>query len=652
MKRGAATDGAYVLFDLRIGRSHSKYRMQASVSPSGGASEVLKLPSAVAQVSGHAGDRKGRSNRDVRPPQIELPKDKKAFGEALYRAVFTGRIGRLFGESVARLAPGQTLRLRLHLDDVPELSRIAWEYLRDPDRGRFLAQTSHISIVRYLGALDPGRPLPSAPPLEVVVVIAQPKDRPKLAASEEWEHIRAALGGKSFSRRAHLEVLANATFEALAERIHRGPCHVLHFLGHGSFDLEAQTGMLLFEDGHGNGVPIDAGRFSALLSESEVRLVVLNTCRGAEHSEDDAFSGVAQDLVRKGMPAVIAMQSDITDEAAVRFARKFYRQIADGKPIDFGLAQARRDLYFHGDDVEWGTPALYTCAPDGHLFNVAPRDWGERLKEAMARPAVLAAAGLIGGAIAVGLPSQKVPTPSGPPLASAIPLVPASPQCPAPPGTDIRFRLIPKGTFTMGSNRKGEKPSHRVTITKPFCLGQSEVTRRQWTQVMSGSANPRQQPSDELPITGVSWDQAHQFVARLNETTERPRFRLPTEAEWEYAARAGSVTPYSFGDDFSKLTRYGNCGNGRAAPVHQLQPNPWDLYDMHGNVWEWVEDWYGAYSDASAVDPKGPAEGEERVRRGGGFESSADNCRSAARKAARPFKQMRNVGFRIVEDLN
>jgi len=680
-KPGLAGDEPYVLFDLRIGHAHPNYRLHANVSPSGGADGILNLPAGILHLVRDRKDRDVRDVRDVRnigdigdignigdlrdlrqAPREDLD-DPKAVGEALYRAVFTGRIGRLFHESVARLAPGQTLRLRLHLDDVPELSHIAWEYLRDPDRGLFLAQTSHISIVRYLGILDPGRPLPGAPPLEVVVVSAQPKDLPALAAGEEWEHLRAALGGKASSRRVHLEVLPSSTFEALAERLQRGPCHILHFLGHGSFDEPSRTGKLFFEDDRGTSAPIDADRLSTLLFGSEVRLVVLNTCRGAEASVDDAFSGVAQALVRKGIPAVVAMQFEITDRAAVRFAKKFYRPIAEGESIDFCLAQARRELYFHGDDAEWGTPVLYTCAPNGHLFEVAPRQGAERWREVVARPAVLAAAAaLLGGAITVGLLSRPVPVPAVPSSSPVVQRAPASPECPAPPGTDIRFVLIPKGAFTMGFSKKGEGPPHHVEITRSFCLGQFEVTERQWEQVMTGNPDLPVGPGDDLPKSGISWNDAQDFLARLNLLAGRRRFRLPSEAEWEYAARAGSPDRYSFGDNPADLDQYGHClsparsddrRNDRrnVAPVGQYKPNRWNLYDMHGNVWEWVEDFYGDYPRDSVVDPTGPPQGTSRVRRGGGFQSRVDRCRSASRDPWPPSRGARDLGFRIVEVL-
>jgi formylglycine-generating enzyme required for sulfatase activity len=469
---------------------------------------------------------------------------------------------------------------------------------------------------------------------------------------------------------------------------------VLHFIGHGAFDRGLAEGFLLFADEEGRQRRVSGEELGTILSSRRISLAVLNACEGARHAEADAFAGVAQTLVQREIPAVVAMQTEITDRAAISFSGHFYQLLAEGFPVDGAVSEARKAMYAAGHTVEWGTPVLYMRSADGHLL-ASPGEPRHRRRwrgivDPLRSPRVwlpivlLVAVGyaltgpLKKEARSVALPSPVVhmeprggpPSPSSRP-APETPRPPSSstrsrkadrekspawgksaPECPSPPGTDLRFALIPKGSFLMGSNKKDEKPSHLVTITKPFCLGQSEVTWRQWSQVMGGKPNPPKQTGDELPVTKVSWDQAQQFVTKLNEVAGRPRFRLATEAEWEYAARASTITPYSFGDEPAELRQYGNCKGGQAMPVHQLQPNPWGLYDMHGNVWEWVEDWYGEYSAAPAVDPTGPVEGDKRVRRGGSFESSFDNCRSAARKSWDPGKGARDLGFRIVEVLN
>jgi formylglycine-generating enzyme required for sulfatase activity len=217
----------------------------------------------------------------------------------------------------------------------------------------------------------------------------------------------------------------------------------------------------------------------------------------------------------------------------------------------------------------------------------------------------------------------------------------------------MEFVLIPAGTFQMGSNDGDgdEKPVHTVHITQPFYLGKYEVTQEQWQAVMG--KNPSQFKGDlTLPVESVSWEDVHEFIGRLN-TRERGTayYRLPTEAEWEYAARAGSTTAYSFGDSAGQKGRYAWCGynaGGKTHPVGQLQPNAWGLYDMHGNVWEWVEDWYGDYPGGTVTDPGGASSGSYRVYRGGGWRLVARGCQSAVRSNASPGDRYGHLGVRLL----
>jgi formylglycine-generating enzyme required for sulfatase activity len=216
----------------------------------------------------------------------------------------------------------------------------------------------------------------------------------------------------------------------------------------------------------------------------------------------------------------------------------------------------------------------------------------------------------------------------------------------------MKFVLIPAGELQMGSANgfEDEKPVHTVRISQAFYLGKHEVTQAQWQAVMG--SNPSQFAGDpQRPVERVSWDDVQAFVQKLNAREGGAQYRLPTEAEWEYAARAGSQTAYSFGDDAAQLGQYAwydkNAG-GTTHPVGQLQPNAWGLYDMHGNVWEWVQDWYGAYPAAAAVDPAGPAAGSYRVIRGGSWFYDAGGCRSAFRHRVDPGCRDDFLGLRLL----
>ncbi|MDH3598329.1 MAG: formylglycine-generating enzyme family protein [Candidatus Tectomicrobia bacterium] len=218
----------------------------------------------------------------------------------------------------------------------------------------------------------------------------------------------------------------------------------------------------------------------------------------------------------------------------------------------------------------------------------------------------------------------------------------------------MKFVLIPNGTFQMGSTTgdKDEQPVHQVTISKPFSMGETEVTQAQWQAIMG--TNPSLFQGDpKRPVEQVWWDDVQAFIRKLNEKEGGNLYRLPTEAEWEYAARAGTTTAYSFGDDASVLGQYawykGNAGE-KTHPVAQLKPNAWGLYDMHGNVWEWVQDWYQRYSAEAVTDPQGPTSGTHRGRRGGAWNNLEQICRSSNRYSVAGYRDD-FLGFRLVRTL-
>jgi formylglycine-generating enzyme required for sulfatase activity len=280
-------------------------------------------------------------------------------------------------------------------------------------------------------------------------------------------------------------------------------------------------------------------------------------------------------------------------------------------------------------------------------------------------------------------------------------------DCPAPAATSftnsigMTFSLVPAGTFIMGSptdepGRSADESQHQVTLTKPFYLQVTEVTQQHWQEVI-GNMPATSNSGDQYPIETVNWFEAAYFANALSEREGRSKcytlagcspipgngmvctgvnistsctgYRLPTEAQWEYAARAGTTTayanPYSFdatnterGDGFNaNLAAMGwyfwnDTNSGYASgtkPVAQKQANLWDLYDMHRNVYEWCQDWYGDdyYTTSPVTDPQGPTDGSDRVMRGGGWGSEARFHRSAERNNYSPGNRSQNVGFRL-----
>ena len=218
---------------------------------------------------------------------------------------------------------------------------------------------------------------------------------------------------------------------------------------------------------------------------------------------------------------------------------------------------------------------------------------------------------------------------------------------------DMKFVRIEEGEFMMGSDGYGSvQPVHKVKISKPFYLGTYPVTQREWKAVMG--ENPSAFKGNDLPVERVSWNDVQEFIKKLNQKEGADMYRLPSEAEWEYACRAGTTTWYSFGDDESKLGDYAwyDSNSGRKThPVGQKMPNPWGLYGMHGNVWEWVQDLYhsncnGAPTDGSAWES---GSGSGRVSRGGGWYLDARRCLSAYRGGGGDtVTRYDGLGFRLL----
>jgi len=233
----------------------------------------------------------------------------------------------------------------------------------------------------------------------------------------------------------------------------------------------------------------------------------------------------------------------------------------------------------------------------------------------------------------------------------------------------MKLNLIPPGEFVIGSpesepGRWDNETQHLVKITKPFYLSVHEVMQGQYEQVMgnnpsffspSGKGKDRVSgDTTQLPVEQVNWNDAVAFCGKLSKR-EGDQYRLPTEAEWEYACRAGTTTAYSFGDDVSRLGEYARHYDNSeyyTHPVGQLKPNAWGLFDMHGNVWEWCQDMYGPYESLQVVsDPAGPASGSRRVLRGGAFHLFPRSVRAAYRYNIQPGFRHHTIGFRLARTI-
>lgn len=219
--------------------------------------------------------------------------------------------------------------------------------------------------------------------------------------------------------------------------------------------------------------------------------------------------------------------------------------------------------------------------------------------------------------------------------------------------TDIEFMLIPSGIFMMGSkDYDHEQPIHKVKIDKSFYLGKYPVTQNQWKIIMG--SNPSHFIGDNLPVETISWSDVQEFIKKINEMEGIDKYRLPSEAEWEHACRSGTVTSFHFGDDESKLgdySWYSSNSESETHPIGQKKPNDLGLYDMHGNVWEWVQDkWHENYGGApSDSDVWEDGYSSSRVIRGGNWSSTARSCRSANRSGN--SSNNNRIGFRLLREL-
>jgi formylglycine-generating enzyme required for sulfatase activity len=216
------------------------------------------------------------------------------------------------------------------------------------------------------------------------------------------------------------------------------------------------------------------------------------------------------------------------------------------------------------------------------------------------------------------------------------------------PTIGAEFVLIPAGTFMMG-----DAVLHQVVISKPYYMQVTEVTQGQWQKVMGNNPSLFNACGGDCPVENISWVDVQEFVRRLNQKEGVNKYRLPTEAEWEFACRAGSAVkdaPGAKEDEFGDYAWYDANSDRKTHPVARKKPNAWGLYDMHGNVSEWCQDWYDDYPEGKVIDPKGPSSGQHKVLRGGSWLGSAVTLRSSFRGEDYAVVRCNDIGFRLVRD--
>ena len=676
----------YLNFDLLLTGSEQNYRAKVTHSPTGQASHSFTLPFSKIELENFIlKTSQNRSNvRSMSLGSIDL-QSVEMMGASLFDCLFTDDIAERYRTSLV-LAKSQKkgLRIRLGFSDAPTLIDIPWELLFDSDNKLYIALSSHTPVIRKLDLAH----LPTMNQvegcLEILVMISSPKDHPPLDVDREWDRINQATHALQETKRIALTRIEPSLL-SLQRKVRQGDFHIFHFIGHGGFSQTGNDGVLVLEDANQKGDLISGQQLGAILhDESSLQLAFLNSCHGGRTSVADPFAGVGQALLQKGMPAVIAMQFEITDEAAINFSSEFYNALADGYSIETAVTEARKMIYASGNKLEWATPVLYTSIESGVLLSnkvgvkllnteikTTPSKQSEHPKPPRSQP-LREFSGLLKWLILlllilsvsvycwylVGKEKEDHTFPNALIL----------------PGTNnLTLRKIPSGSYLMGNDStksNNEKPAHIVTFDKHFWMSETEITFDQYdTYVKDVRAN--RLPDDHnwgtgsRPVIKLTWDEAKGYANWLSRKNDHSlQCRLPSEAEWEYAARAGSARKYSWGDTPShdkanygtdKSPNDGFAGSYdkwiNTAPVGSFPANKWGLRDMYGNVWEWVEDTYqenynGAPNNGEAWVKDG--EKRNRVVRGGAWDSTSYALRSTYRHKWNQDGTSRMLGFRIV----
>jgi hypothetical protein len=468
--------------------------------------------------------------------------------------------------------------------------------------------------VRYVESEGFRKPLRVRPPIRVLVVTAHPAKLEELAIHEEMREVERTLGSLEDAGWVEMEYLHAATRETLLQKLDEKSFHILHFIGHGAFDPKDRGGALLLERKGGEPDPMPARELGVLLgSHPDLRLVVLNICHGARGHTADPFSGLAQSLIVGGLPAVVAMQSTVSDNAALCFARTFYEFVARRKPLDHAVTKARIAMYAKGYETEWAVPILATRSPNCRIFDLA--GWEEAwefMKRIVHACRYLIIPSVILIALMVGVRFygmrwfdlnwiSKYQNPS---------------DCPSPGKVSIAFvKVEPLGKA-------------------PFCMSRFEITQHQWKKIVGRP--PTRRKGGGLPVVRISWNDARRFLGRLNRLDQAGHYRLPTGEEWEYAAKGGEeVAPPASSEIANCSNKEDPDGFEDTAPVGSYHPNPFGLFDTFGNASEWVSD--------SAKDGK-------KIRRGGGFANALANCSLKYESILGPDVRRNDSGFRIVRE--
>ena len=309
---------------------------------------------------------------DLSSPTPAAQAQLQQIGNALFRAVFCDDILACLATSLSDARHHQCgLRIRLRLNQSPELMSLPWELLFYQTADRYLALSGETPLVHYLELQQSAAPLATPLPLNILTVLATPHDLPALDKDAEWAILQQAMQPLLEDHSAMLWRMDMPTLSALQRELRNRPYHILHFIGHGSFSVAGGEGALIFCNPQGNAEAASARDLATIVGDANsLRLVVLNGCLTARNGPQNPFAGIANALVSQGVPAVLAMHSAISDQAALLFSCEFYSALAQGQAVEEALTEGRKALFTRLHSLEWAAPRLIMHAGDGHLWDI------------------------------------------------------------------------------------------------------------------------------------------------------------------------------------------------------------------------------------------------------------------------------------------
>ena len=651
---------------------------------------------------------------NARNNELQNSSQTRALGEVLFDILFDDVLLHDFVNFYHLVVQQekQLLRVGLDIDEqgMPEIAALPWEFMCVPARANlgtiWLGTVPYLVFYRRRSQWIPASPiqLQKDEKLRIALAISAPQNLSPVAyepVQEALEKLAIELANKV----ELLPILKSANPETVHAVLAKKP-HIFHFIGHGRLVNEnnREIGQIAFVDSEfDEAMWVDADYFSELFNQHRPGVVMLQACEGGMLSASQAFVGVASRVVQQNIPVVVAMQYEVTNSTASRFSRRFYQQLVQGDPVDIAAQYGRRAIALGPTQYrkrDFATPVIFMRVQDGYLFKRDEKSNNSNNIEefptqlqSTRQQQKLPIISLLKQGIE-GLEEQentKLIIPSIPGTQTfefitvtidaqgdEISSYQKQTQCLVEDlgnGVMLEMVVIPGGEFLMGSSESegkqytNERPQHLVTV-KPFLMSKTPITQAQWREIACLKYEVHQKlklrPSNlggkKHPVTKVSWYDAIEFCDRLSQKTGH-EYRLPSEAEWEYACRAGTTTPFHFGEtitsnlaNYDPSRTYGSKTKGiylkKTTPVGDFKiANKFGLCDLHGNVWEWCLDfWHESYENAPTDGNKwlGNSENSTRVMRGGSYLNDPFMCRSSSRFYKKANETFQHVGFRII----